>query len=132
MNICVLNGSPRGAYSTTLHTALYLQKRYPCHNFEIIHVGTKIRALEQDMTAATDAMARADLILFAYPVYTFIAPSQLHRFIAALKACGVDMTGKFAAQITTSRNTRSRPDVWGVSTAPGTASAFIRTTLTHS
>lgn len=76
MNICVLNGSPRGAYSTTLHTALYLQKRYPCHSFEIIHVGTKIRALEKDITAVADAMARADLILFSYPVYTFIAPAS--------------------------------------------------------
>ena len=58
MNICVLNGSPRGAYSTTLHTVLYLQKRYPRHSFEVIHVGTKIRALEQDMTAAADAVFR--------------------------------------------------------------------------
>ena len=104
MNICVLNGSPRGAYSTTLHTVLYLQKRYPRHSFEIIQVGTKIRALEKDMTEAADAMARADLILFAYPVYTFIAPSQLHRFIAALKAGGVDLSGKFATQITTSKH----------------------------
>ena len=104
MNICVVNGSPRGTYSTTLHTVLYLQKRYPCHSFEVIHAGTKIRALEKDMTAATDSMRKADLILFAYPVYTFIAPSQLHRFIAALKACGVDLAGKFATQITTSKH----------------------------
>lgn len=104
MNICVLNGSPRGMYSTTLHTVLYLQKRYPCHNFEIIHVGSKIRALEQEMTPVLEAMAHADLILFAYPVYTFIAPSQLHRFIAALKASGADLGGKFATQITTSKH----------------------------
>ena len=79
MNICVLNGSPRGVYSTTLHTVLYLQKRYPCHSFEIVQVGTKIRTLEKDMTEAIEAMLRADLVLFVYPVYTFIAPSQLHR-----------------------------------------------------
>ena len=61
MNICVLNGSPRGAYSVTLHTVLYLQKRYPRHSFEVIHVGTKIRALEKNMATAADALARADL-----------------------------------------------------------------------
>lgn len=104
MKICVLNGSPRGVYSITLHTVLYLRKRYPGHTFEIIQVGTKIRTLEKDMAEALDAMRRADLILFSYPVYTFIAPSQLHRFIAALKASGADLSGKFATQITTSKH----------------------------
>lgn len=104
MKICVLNGSPRGTYSTTLHTVLYLQKRYPGSSFEIIQVGTKIRTLEKDMTGAISAMQDADLILFSYPVYTFIAPSQLHRFIAALKASGADLSGKFATQITTSKH----------------------------
>lgn len=104
MNICVLNGSPRGVYSTTLHTVLYLQKRYPCHSFEIIQVGTKICSLEKDLSEALRAMERADLILFAYPVYTFIAPSQLHRFIAAVKASGADLSGKFVTQLTTSKH----------------------------
>lgn len=104
MKICVLNGSPRGTYSITLHTVLYLQKRYPGHRFEIIQVGTKIRTLEKDMTEAVSAMQDADLILFSYPVYTFIAPSQLHQFIAALKASGADLSGKFVTQITTSKH----------------------------
>lgn len=39
-----------------------------------------------------------------YPVYTFIAPSQLHRFIELLKASGIDLEGKFATQITTSKH----------------------------
>jgi multimeric flavodoxin WrbA len=42
--------------------------------------------------------------VFSYPVYTFIAPSQLHRFIAALKASGADLSGKFVTQITTSKH----------------------------
>lgn len=104
MKICVLNGSPRGTYSITLHTVLYLQKRYPGHRFEIIQVGTKIRTLEKDMTEVVSAMQDADLILFSYPVYTFIAPSQLHRFIAALIASGADLSGKFVTQITTSKH----------------------------
>lgn len=104
MNICVLNGSPRGTYSTTLHTVLYLQKRYPSHDFKIIHVGTKIRTLEKDPSEAVSAMREADLILFAYPVYTFIAPSQLHRFVAVLRTSGADLSGKFVTQITTSKH----------------------------
>lgn len=104
MNICVLNGSPRGKYSTTVHTSLYLERRYPEHHFEYLNVGTKINAYERDMSEPIEAMRRADLIVFSYPVYTFIAPSQLHRFIAALKACGEDLSGKFATQITTSKH----------------------------
>ena len=104
MKICVLNGSPRGKYSTTLHTALYLQKRYPAHSFGFVQVGTGIRTLEKDMTKALHMINDADLVLFSYPVYTFIAPSQLHRFIAALKASGADLSGKFVTQITTSQH----------------------------
>ena len=104
MNICVINGSPRGTYSTTVHTCLYLEKRYPGHRFEYLNAGTKINSYERDMSEALQSIRRADLILFSYPVYTFIAPSQLHRFIAALKASGEDISGKFATQITTSKH----------------------------
>ncbi len=104
MNICVINGSPRGKYSTTVHTSLYLEKRYPTHKFTYIPVGTKINTYEKDMTEALAAIAESDLVIFSYPVYTFIAPSQLHRFIAALKASGADLSGKFVTQITTSKH----------------------------
>ena len=49
-------------------------------------------------------LERAELILFCYPVYTFIAPYQLHRLIELIKADGVDLSGKFASQITTSKH----------------------------
>ena len=104
MNILVLNGSPKGANSITLQTVLYLQILYPQHNFEVLHVGARIKALEKDFAPAAQAVEKADLLLFCYPVYTFIAPSQLHRFIELLKASGVSTAGKFAAQITTSKH----------------------------
>lgn len=50
------------------------------------------------------ALEQADLILFSYPVYTFIAPYQLHRLIELIKQDGVDLRGKFASQITTSKH----------------------------
>ena len=43
-------------------------------------------------------------MLFAYPVYTFLVPSQLHRFIELIKEHGVDLSGKYAAQLTTSKH----------------------------
>jgi hypothetical protein len=46
----------------------------------------------------------AQLLLFSYPVYTFIAPCQLHRFVELLKEAKLDLQGKFATQITTSKH----------------------------
>ncbi len=105
MNICVINASPKPSqYSVTYQTVLYLQKRYPRHHYETIDVGAKIRALEKDPSSALEAMARADLLLFSYPVYTFLAPSQLHRFLRLVKERGVNLSGKYASQITTSKH----------------------------
>ena len=104
MRILVLNGSPKGQYSITLQTVNYLQKVCPKHDFEILHVGARIKALEKDFSEAKEAIERADLLLFSYPVYTFIAPYQLHRFIELLKESGLNLEGKFATQITTSKH----------------------------
>lgn len=51
-----------------------------------------------------EKLEQADLLLFCYPVYTFIAPYQLHRLIELIKEDGIDLSGKFASQITTSKH----------------------------
>ena len=104
MKIVVLNGSPKGKYSITLHTALYLQQLYPKHTFEILHVGQQIKALEKNFAPAAELIEQADLLLFSYPVYTFIAPSQMHRFIELLKESGISLAGKYATQLSTSKH----------------------------
>ncbi len=104
MNIVILNGSPKGNYSITLHTCLYIQKLFLEHNYEILHVGQQIKKLEKDLTPALEKLQAADLILFSYPVYTFIVPYQLHRFVELVKESGVDLRGKYATQISTSKH----------------------------
>ena len=104
MKILVVNGSPKGSYSITLQTVNFLQARHPEHEFEILHAGQKIRQLEKDFSPALDAISRADILLFSYPVYTFVAPSQLHRFIELLKSSGLNLKGKWASQLTTSKH----------------------------
>lgn len=104
MNILVLNASPKGINSTTVHTALYLQALHPEHDFTVLHVGKRIKSYEQDFSPVRKELEKADLILFCYPVYTFIAPYQLHRLIELIKADGVNLSGKFASQITTSKH----------------------------
>ena len=104
MKIAVINGSPKGKYSITLQTVRYLELIYPDHEFKVLNAGQKIKALEKDFAEARDLLTWADGVLFSYPVYTFLAPSQLHRFIELTKADGVDLSGKFATQITTSKH----------------------------
>ena len=104
MNILVINGSPKGEYSITLQTVLFLQKKHPGISFEILHAGQRIRSLEKNFTPALEAIQKADLLLFSYPVYTFIAPSQLHLFIELMKEHRADVSGKAATQLTTSKH----------------------------
>lgn len=104
MNILVLNGSPKGDYSITLQTVNYLEALHPEHTFTTLHVGQRIKALEKDFSPAIEAIEKAELLLFAYPVYTFIVPCQLHRFIELMKEYKVQVEGKFATQISTSKH----------------------------
>ena len=104
MKILVINGSPKGQYSTTLQTVLYLELLHPEHKFEILDAGAKIRLFEKDFSQAKEQLESADLLLFSYPVYTFVVPSQLHRFIELMKASGARLEGKPATQITTSKH----------------------------
>lgn len=104
MNILVLNGSPKGKYSITLQTINYLAQKFPESKFDVLHVGQKIKAFEKDFSAAAQALEKAELIIFSYPVYTFIAPYQLHRFIELIKESGIDLKNKFATQISTSKH----------------------------
>jgi len=104
MKILVVNGSPKGKYSVTLHTSLYLQAIFAEQEFDLIHVGATIKAIEKDFAETKKKLEWADVILFSYPVYTFIAPSQLHRLIELMKDNRVNVAGKYATQITTSKH----------------------------
>lgn len=102
--VLVLNGSPKGKNSITLQTSRYLELLFPEITFEHLHVGAQIKALEKNMELALKKIEDADLLIFSYPVYTFIAPYQLHRFIELLKESKVDLSGKYATQISTSKH----------------------------
>ncbi len=104
MNILILNGSPKGENSITLQTCLYIRKHYPQHQYKVLNVGQKIRQFEKDFAPAAQALEWAELVLFCYPVYTFLVPSQLHRFIELMKERGAALEGKWASQITTSKH----------------------------
>ena len=104
MNILVVNGSPKGQRSVTLKTVQYLEKRHSEHSFRYLDAAARIRALENDFTPAAKQLKEAELILFSYPVYTFLAPAQLHRFFELASENDVLLTGVHASQITTSKH----------------------------
>lgn len=104
MKILIVNGSPKGKYSVTLQTLNYLALKFPQHDFKVIHAGQQIKKIQRDFSSSKKALEEADLIVFSYPVYTFIAPCQLHYFIDLMKENNVDVAGKFATQITTSKH----------------------------
>ncbi len=104
MKILVINGSPSGENSITLQTMLFLEKKYPVHEYSVLHVGQRIRQIEKDFSEAEQKLSEADLLIFCYPVYTFLVPSQLHRFIEIIKEKKIDLSGKYATQLTTSKH----------------------------
>ena len=104
MRVLILNGSPAGENSITLQTMHYIQKFYPKREYRELHVAQKIRMFETDFSSAREELIAADLVVFCYPVYTFLAPAQLHRFIELMKESGIDFHGKYATQVTTSKH----------------------------
>lgn len=104
MNIVVINGSPKAGNSTTVHSMYYLERLYRDDKFTYIDAGQRIKIYMKDFSLVENAIESADLIVFSYPVYTFIAPSQLHCFIELMKLNRANVKGKFCTQITTSKH----------------------------
>lgn len=104
MNILILNGSPKGENSITYQHMEFLKKKYPMHTYKTIHVGSKIRSIEKNFTQSKEDLQWAKLIIFCYPVYTFIVPAQLHRFVELIKESNVDLSDTYATQLTTSKH----------------------------
>ena len=104
MKALVLNGSPAGDNSITLQTALYIEKLNPEVSFSYLNVAQRIKSIEKDFSESRKMLLEADLIIFCYPVYTFLVPAQLQRFIELIKEKRVDLSGKYATQISTSKH----------------------------
>ncbi len=104
MNILIISGSPKGKNSITFQTGLYLEKRFPKYKFDFLHGAQQIAAIEKDYEKAQRKVKNADLVLFCYPVYTFLVPSQMQRFIESLKKHNLSLEGKYVAQLTTSKH----------------------------
>ncbi|KQC09052.1 MAG: hypothetical protein APR62_03460 [Smithella sp. SDB] len=109
MKIAVLNGSPKGEVSVTMQYVHFLQQRFPDTEFEFFEVALKIKKLEKDDNVFNEvitAVAAADAVLWAFPVYFLAICSQYKRFIELIfeKNAVQSFRGKPAACLTTSIN----------------------------
>lgn len=79
------------------------------HEFSYINAASMISYYELNgLDSCIEKIQDADIIIFCYPVYTFLVPSQLHRFILLMKKAVYDgklnLSGKFATQFSTSKH----------------------------
>lgn len=104
MKALIINGSPKGARSITLQTLKYLELKFPEDSFTFINIALNDKALNKSLPDIVKLINETNIVVFSYPVYTFMAPAQLHKFIAALKNSSNSFEGKFTTQITTSKH----------------------------
>jgi multimeric flavodoxin WrbA len=107
MNIVVLNGSPKGDSSVTIHSVKYLQKKYPQHDFDIIHIAKRIKGIERKRGIFDEIISEisaADGVLWAFPLYVLMVPARLKRFIELVyeRDAETAFAGKYTAAISTS------------------------------
>lgn len=107
MRVTVLNGSPKGDVSVTMQYVSFIAKKFPEHDLKIINIAQHIKPIEKNdarFKAIVADMESSDLIIWAFPVYVCLVPSQYKRFIELLlerKSTG-KLLDKYSAAITTS------------------------------
>ncbi|MCP4751578.1 MAG: NAD(P)H-dependent oxidoreductase, partial [Proteobacteria bacterium] len=91
MKIAIISGSPRGKNSSTRRHTEYIKKTYPEHDYSELSVGRKIIRLEKNddlLNSYFDEIAKSDAVIWSFPVYVFIAPSQVVRFVELIHKRG--------------------------------------------
>jgi multimeric flavodoxin WrbA len=107
MKIAVLNGSPKGMTSVTMQYVLFLQKKFPGHEFTILNVCEDIKRLENEPAAFRQVMEviqAADAVLWAFPLYVFLVAANYKRFIELIfeRSAQSFLRDKYTASFSTS------------------------------
>jgi len=107
MNITVLNGSPKGNTSVTLQYVYFIRKQFPQYELRIHNISERIKSIEKDekrFQEVIDDIQASDGVLWAFPLYYFLVPSQYKRFIELIweRDAKDAFRNKYTAVLTTS------------------------------
>ena len=107
MKIIVLNGSPKGNLSGTLQYCAYLEKAFPQHEFESVHIAQQLKAIESNEEKFNEILQQiqsADGVIWSFPLYFMMVHGNLKRFIELISEREAQKTfiGKYCASISTS------------------------------
>ncbi len=107
MKIIVLNGSPKGNTSATMQYVHFIQKKFSQQELKIINISERIKTIEKDenrFREIIEDVKAADGVLWAFPLYVFLVPSQYKRFIELIWEKEVEevFENKYTAVLTTS------------------------------
>lgn len=107
MKIAVLSGSPKGDLSVTLEYVHFIQKKFPQHEWKVFHIGSRIKQIEKEdqiFQEIIDEVRSSDGVLWAFPLYYLLVPSQYKRFIELIweKGATAVFKEKYTAVLSTS------------------------------
>ncbi|AIQ13003.1 NAD(P)H-dependent oxidoreductase [Paenibacillus durus] len=107
MKIVVLNGSPKGDDSVTLHYIKYIEKKFPQHVFTYLNVAHSIKKLENDLAFfgnVMESVKSSDGVIWAFPLYVCLVHSNYKRFIELIWERGAQdvFRDKYTASVATS------------------------------
>jgi multimeric flavodoxin WrbA len=107
MKITVLNGSPKGATSVTMQYVRYMQKQFPQHEIDMVHIAQRIKTLERNLKAfqeVIDQIQASDGVLWGFPLYILHVHAHYKRFIELIWERGAQSAfeSKYAAALSTS------------------------------
>lgn len=108
MKILYLNGSPKGENSVTLQYLLYLKKKFPEHEYKIWQIAQKIKSIEKKPDLFQEILKdveSAEGIIWGFPLYCLLLPSQFKRFIELIFEGGEVAQDKFKGKYTVALST---------------------------
>lgn len=109
MKVTILSGSPKGKTSVTYQSARYLEAKYSEDTFFIHQIGQRIKYIEshkEELEKIIEDVKKSDVVIWLYPVYTFLVPYQMMRFNELIIENNYESAfeGKYASQLSTSKH----------------------------